>query len=243
MATVLRDEDLDGIRDHAGFAAAAERIKKNNAAALELFKTEAEHATIVTTLPPNFDKSKPAPLIVALHGYGSNAEDIASAWRAPAAAVGAILIAPQALQKAGGGFSWGVVEQGEFLVMRAIEKTRAEYNVDPKRIVLTGFSQGGGMSFTIGVRHPDMLAGVIPVAGFYDHRVDPIPAQPGVRLPKFVIMNGAKDEEADNNRGAAKRLEAIDVPVLLRIYENVGHAFPPDREHELERALEFVLKS
>jgi predicted esterase len=241
IATMLRDKDLDTIRDYAGFAAAVELIKKNNAGALELFKTEAERAKIVTTLPPHFDKTKRVPLIVALHGYGSDAQDIASAWRGPAASAGAILIAPQALQKAGGGFSWGVVEQGEFLVMRAIEKTQAEYNVDPKRIILTGFSQGGGMCFTIGVRHPEMLAGVISIAGYYDHRVDPFPAQASVKLPKFVIMNGANDESADNNRDAAKRLEAISVPVLFRIYENVGHAFPPNREQELERALQFIL--
>jgi len=242
VATMLRDTDLDSIRDQPGFAAAVELMKKNNAAALEKFKPEAEHAKIITILPPHFDKIKPAPLIVALHGYGADAQDIASVWRAPAAKVGAILIAPQAVQKAGNGFSWGVVEQGEYLILRAVERAKAEHNIDPNRIILTGFSQGGGMCFTVALRHPELLAGVIPVAGFYDHRVDSIPTQPGAKLPRFVIMNGAEDREADNNRDAAKRLQSIGVPVLLRIYENIGHAFPPDREPELEGALEFILK-
>ena len=242
VATLLRDTDLDDIRNHAGFAQAVELIKQNNAAALERFKPQAEGAKIVTIVPPNFDETKPAPLIVALHGYGGNAQDIASVWRGPAARFGAVLIAPQAIQAADAGFSWGVVEQGEYLVMRAIERARAGHNVDPKRIVLTGFSQGGGMCFTLGLRQPGLFAGVIPVAGVYEDRVDPIPPQSRATLPRFVIMNGADDREAENNRAAAERLKAINVPVLLRIYDNVGHAFPPNREVELDIALRFVLE-
>ncbi len=242
LSTLLRDEELDEIRTQDGYPAVVELVRKNSAAALEKFKPRADAAKVITVLPPNLDTEKPAPLIVALHGYGSDADDMATLWREAAAKIGAILIAPQALQPAGRGFSWGVVEQGEFLVLRAIEKAKAGNNIDAKRIVLTGFSQGGGMCYTLAVRHPDLFAGVIPVAGFYEHRVDPIPSQPVPRFPRFVIMVGEDDQPVGINREAAKRLEAIGIPVQLRVYPNLGHRFPPDRQTEMDSALKFVLE-
>lgn len=242
-STVLRDEDLDEIRDKPGFAAALEKIRKNNAAELEKFKAKADKAKVITVAPPGLDANKAVPLVVALHGYGSDANDIATTWREAAGRIGAVLIAPQALQPAGNGFSWGVVEQGEFLVLRAIEKARTEFNIDPKRIVVTGFSQGGGMSYTMALRHPEMFAGVIPVAGYYEHRVDPIPATAGAKLPRFFIMVGEKDDAVEINQEAAKRLEAIGVPMELRVYPKLGHRFPPEREKEMDAALKFVLES
>lgn len=241
VSTLLRDEDFDEVRSMAGYSAVLERIRQNSALRLEKFKAKAEGATTITVLPPMLDKTKPSPLIVALHGYGSDAQDMASTWREAAAKIGAILIAPQAIQPAGRGFSWGVVEQGEFLVLRAIEIARKEHNVDPRRIVVTGFSQGGGMTYMLAVRHPELFAGAIPVAGYYEHRVDPIPSQPGGRLPRFVIMCGEKDQPVEVNREAARRLEAIGVPVQLRVYPNLGHRFPPDRQTEMDSALRFVL--
>jgi len=241
VSTLLRDEDLDDLLKREEYLAVLDRVRRNSAADLEKFKARADGAKILTVLPPNLDKAVPAPLIIALHGYGSNAQDMADTWREAAAKIGAVLIAPQALERAGSGFSWGVVEQGEFLVLHAIEKARAENNIDPKRIVVTGFSQGGAMTYTLAIRHSELFAGAIPVAGYYEHPVDPIPAQPTAKMPRFVIMVGEKDEPVAVNREAAKRLEAIGAPVQLRIYPNLGHRFPPDRQNEMDSALKFVL--
>jgi len=161
-------------------------------------------------------------------------------WRAVAAELGAVLVAPQAVMPLGSGFDWGVVDHGEYLVLRAIEKARADLDIDPKRIVVTGFSQGGAMTFTLALRHPELFAGAIPVAGQYDHPVTPIPDKPE-NLPRFVIMNGMLDDAVDNNRDATARLEAIGANVQLKLYEGVGHGFPNARDAELKKALAFVL--
>lgn len=242
LATFQRDADLDSIRSHPKFADAAALIQKNSDKELEAFKKQAEDAKVLTFLPPDLDPSEPVPLIVALHGYGSNADDIASLWRPLAAEAGAILIAPQAVTPARRGFNWGVIEQAQYLILKAMEEAQHKHNIDAKRIILTGFSQGGSMSFTVGLRHPEKFAGVIPMAAFYDHGLTPIPEVPTADLPRFFIMNGALDEEADNNRDAARRLKAIGTPVEIRIYEGVGHALPRNREEEIRDALRFVLE-
>ncbi len=56
------------------------------------------------------------------------------------------------------------------------------------------------------------LAAAIPIAGFYDHRVAAVPERPTTELPRFAILNRDQDEEAENNRDAARRLEAVRPP-------------------------------
>jgi predicted esterase len=239
-STLQRDAEFDAVREHSGFADAAAHIRKNSREALERFKLKAERATVLTIVPPDIEPTEPAPLIVALHGYGTIAANIAKPLRDIAAEARAILIAPQAVDRVGRGFSWGVIEQAEYLILRAIEKTRDEHNVDEQRVVITGFSQGGHMSFLMGLRYPDRFAGVIPICGFYEHRLTPVPETPTPGLPRFFIMNGANDAAADNNRDAARRLKAIGAPVELRLYDGVGHSLPQNPEPELRAALRYV---
>ena len=238
-ATLLRDPDLDTIRDHPGYAEVLARVRANNAAALEKFKVAAADAKVLVFKPLKHDPSKPAPLVVALHGAGDTAEAFAPAWRRAASEVGAVLAVPQGMNPRGKGFDWGVVEQGSHLVLRAIEKARAEAAIDDSKIVLAGFSNGGAQAFIQGLQDPDRFAGVLTIAGFYDERVAPVPV--GRRLPRFAILNGERDEEAKNNRKGAAALRKAGGQVKLEIYPGVGHSFPPDHEAELASALRFLL--
>jgi len=242
-AKMLRDEALDPIREHPGFAKAVELIRANAGTALEAFKVRADkEAIVLTELPPKHDSSKPAPLIVALHGYGGSAAGMIRAWTNVAAQFGAILIAPEALDPAGNGHSWTVSYESEYLVLHAIEEARKKHNIDARRIVLTGFSQGGLTTFNVALAHPDLFAGAVPISGFYDPRVAPVPNKPGTKLPRFAILNGEFDNEVDNNRATAKLFEKIGSPVMVNIYKGAGHAFPPKIDQDLGAAIQFVLE-
>jgi phospholipase/carboxylesterase len=238
-ATLLRDPDLDPIRGHPGYAPVLARVRANNARALEAFKVRAGKAKVLVFPPARARPDSKTPLIVALHGSGGTADQFARLWRGVASRLGAVLAVPQGLNPAGAGFDWGVVEQGSHLVLRAIERARMQAAVDDTRVVLAGFSNGASQAFILGLQQPETFAGIVPIAGFYDERVAPVPA--GRRLPRFAILNGEKDRDAANNRLGAAALEAAGGNVLLKIYPGLGHAFPPHHEQELEAALEFVL--
>lgn len=55
---------------------------------------------------------------------------------------------------------------GESDVFESLEATRARLPIDPKRIVLRGFSMGGAGAWHIGIHYPDRWAAVEAGAGF-----------------------------------------------------------------------------
>lgn len=245
-STLLRDEDLDPIRERSGYAAALERIRRNNAAELELAKPRLASVPLLTLAPKRSPKGAaagPLPLIVALHGYGGTPAPIAEVYRASASRLGALLVVPRGQETVGRGFGWGVVEQAEYLVEQAIARTAAERPVGP--IVLTGFSQGAGIALTMAARHPERYAGVVAVAGWFEERLAPLPEGVAPGFPRFCFLNGERDEAAANNRRAAQRLEQAGAAVRVRIYPGIGHKFPPaeERERELDQALRFAFGS
>lgn len=241
LATLRRDEDLDSLRADPGFAAIVEQVEANGARALEAFKAEAERATILTYLPRGYTGGRPAPLIVVLHGTGGRAAEIASLYRRVAQERGAILVAPEGVAKSGRGFTWGRVEEGDYLVHRAIEQTRAKHNVDDARIVVSGFSEGANLALIAAVRRPDVFAGVVAVAGVYEERVAPIPTPVPDRFPRIYLLTGARDPGVDGVRAAGSRMEQDGVAVRVRVVDGLGHAFPPDADAALREALAFVL--
>lgn len=240
-ATALRDPDLDPIRTDPGFAEIVAAFERNSAAALERAKPAIDAAPLLTRVASRVDRSRPAPLLVALHSAGGRAEAIADVWTGVAGERGVVLVAPQSHVSRGRGFDWGVMDHAEYAILRAVDRARASHRIDPARIVLTGFSQGASMAFFVALRHPGLFTGVIPVAGHHEERLNPLPSRRPDVLPRFFIMCGARDEAAANNRQAAAALGAAGASVELRIYPGVGHGFPANREEELRDALRFAL--
>lgn len=127
-------------------------------------------------VPPDSDPSAPTPLVVALHGGGGNhwsgarmvvgAEGIEAYGPAhvhriwPAAPNAKMLVAAPADQPGG---AWRYF--GEANVLHVLDQVERHYRVDPNRVYLTGYSDGGRGAWEIGVRHPDRFAAILVGAG------------------------------------------------------------------------------
>jgi len=119
-------------------------------------------------VPRGYDSSQPLPLILFLHGSGESGRDgskmivqgLGSAILWDAARWPAIVIFPQ---KPGEDEEW---EEHEAALMGILARVRATYSVDPRRIYLTGLSQGGHGTWVLGARHADMWAALVPVCGY-----------------------------------------------------------------------------
>jgi len=118
-------------------------------------------------LPPAYDAEKATPLIVFLHGYVPTTS-ILDPWVLPeevlqiAGKYGCMMLTPYARRNTD---FQGV---GEVDVFASLEEVKKLYNVDPRRIYLTGVSMGAMGAWTIALRHPGVFAAVTPISGQTD---------------------------------------------------------------------------
>ncbi len=237
-----QDPDLASVRRHVGFGDVLVRIRHNRDTKNERLARGYEKHPPLVFVPPGHDRERPAPLVIAMHGYGADAKDMAGAWRDVAAARGAILAVPQAVRRVkGAGWSWARVEDAEFLVQRTLDDVVKAHRIDKNRVILSGFSQGGFMSYAMAVRNLSLFSGVIPMGTGYQPAIDAPPNAPSDDAPRFYFMVGAQDRVVRETRKAARDFEAAGYAVGLRVYPGVGHSFPLDPESELRKALAFVM--
>lgn len=80
-----------------------------------------------------------------------------------------------------------------------IERLIQQHGADPRRIYMTGGSNGGMMVFVYAVQRPDRLAAVAPVVG----AMFSFSRKPSVPLP-IMMINGGKDKEVPVEGGMSR---------------------------------------
>ncbi|QDU28350.1 Putative esterase [Anatilimnocola aggregata] len=116
-------------------------------------------------IPKDHDLSKVAPLYVWLHGRGDKQTDLHFIYERMSkpgqiAPPGAIVV------HAFGRQCVGYKHAGEVDVIEATMHAEKQYNTDPKRRVLIGFSMGGAGAWHVGAHFADHFRVVAPGAGF-----------------------------------------------------------------------------
>lgn len=117
------------------------------------------------SLPDGFDlEGEPRPLVLALHYSGKNRDHfgrgVLEGLVEPALRhLRPIIVAPDAPAR---GF---IDAAAEGAVLALLDHLQAAYPIDPKRVLVTGFSMGGMGTWYLASRHPDRFTAAIPVAG------------------------------------------------------------------------------
>ena len=130
----------------------------------------------VLYVPRNYDRAKPAPLIITLHGalLAPAAQMGISRWNRLADKHGFIVVYPSGMTS-GVGLANGalpiwpmepeaVLKADVTFISDLIDKLEAAYNIDPSGIYLNGFSNGGGMAFALSCTLSHRIAAVGLVA-------------------------------------------------------------------------------
>lgn len=117
-------------------------------------------------VPRDYDPAQPWPLVVFLHGAGERGTDglrqtevgIGRAIRRNPERFPCLVLMPQCPEEQ----FWDRISDA----MDAMIKTvREEYNIDPRRITLTGLSMGGYGTWTWGALRADLFAAYLPICG------------------------------------------------------------------------------
>ncbi|HQP20343.1 MAG TPA: alpha/beta hydrolase-fold protein, partial [Phenylobacterium sp.] len=101
--------------------------------------------------------------------------------------------------------------RSEVDVLEVLKIVEAEYNIDPARRYLTGNSMGGGGTWWIGGRHPELWAAIAP--GAYGGVLPEDTAALG-RLPIMVVVGDRDDLMLDSVRKTVATLKAGGVQPL-----------------------------
>ena len=156
-------------------------------------------------VPGSYDRSKPAPLVISLHGAGGwpTQQMNLSEWNRLADEYGFIVVYPSGVN-GGGPRIWhvgsgaGLMRDVRF-ISDLIDKLEASYNIDPARIYANGFSNGGGMAFVLSCALADRIAAVgmvgaaqtLPWSWCTEHRAVPMIAFHGTADP-MALYNGGQ---------------------------------------------------
>jgi phospholipase/carboxylesterase len=195
----------------------------------------------------------PHPTVVALHGWGASAMDLLGL--APYLAGGRFLVlCPQGrIEVPLGpmvGYGWFPLTMGAppdpstFAAgvddaARFIDAAVRRYPVDPNKLVVLGFSQGGVIAYALALREPARFAGLAALSSWLPEPVAPTLAAGAYDRLSVLVHHGTSDDLIDVARGreSVERLRSLRVPITYREFD-MGHEINADSLADVSTWLE-----
>ena len=183
------------------------------------------------------------PLLILLHGYGSNEEDLFSfAPELPDDSYVISVRAPYDLQPYG--HAWYAIhfdadenkfsdnvqaKQSVELIASFIDEIVKQYPIDTKNVTLIGFSQGAILSYATALTYPEKISKVVALSGYFNQEILPeFIDTKAISHLKFFVSHGSVDQviPVDWARKAKPALENLGLEVEYQEYP-IGHGVSP----------------
>ena len=198
--------------------------------------------------------SEKSPVIIMLHGYGSDENDLFSfATELPLEYTIISLKAPYAMQPYGN--AWYAIHfdnvdgkwsddaqaiESRDLVAKCIDEIIEKYEVDPNNVTLLGFSQGTILSFAVALSFPEKVKNVIGLSGYINEAIfKENYAQNDFSNLSIYTSHGSVDQviPVDWARKTQPFLQNLDIDCEYSEFP-VGHGVAPQNFYELKAWLE-----
>lgn len=194
------------------------------------------------------------PVLLLLHGYGSNEEDLFSfATELPEEYYVISVRAPYDLQPYG--HAWYAIyfdaDENKFsddeqaktsrdTIANFIDSLCEKYPIDRTNVTLIGFSQGAILSYATALSYPEKVNRVVALSGYLNEKVLAEGFQnKAISNLKFFISHGSVDQviPVDWARKAKPFLEDLGLDVTYKEYP-VGHGVAPQNFYDFKNWLE-----
>ncbi len=198
--------------------------------------------------------SKPSPVIIMLHGYGSDENDLFSfSSELPDTYTIISLKAPIPMQPSGN--AWYNIyfdaTEGKFsddeqaiksrdLISKCIDEIIEKYNVNSTDVTLLGFSQGTILGFAVALSYPKKIKNIVGLSGYINKDI----LKQGYTLNDFSKLNvysshGSVDQviPVDWARKTKPFLEKLNIKCAYSEFP-VGHGVAPQNFYEFRDWLE-----
>ena len=181
-------------------------------------------------------------IVVLLHGYGGDGNDIAQItlnWKR--FLPNTLFVCPNAPEKcliSSSGYQWFDLSQdnekfilkeskkNEIILKKFLEEIKEKFSLPNSRICLSGFSQGCMMSINVGLSSDEKYSGILGFSGKIISKEDL--SKRIIHKPETLLIHGENDDIVS----CVKSLEAKDffernkITVELEIIKNCGHHIP-----------------
>ncbi len=176
---------------------------------------------------PEAAKSGPIPLVVLLHGAGGSAQGIHRRIFGGADRIGFAVLVPDSRGPTWDGIR-GLYGPDIAFIDSALKVTFSRVNIDPGRVIVSGFSDGASYALAIGRMNGDLFSRIVAFSpGF-------IPPSTATGKPAVYITHGDNDPilpfEVTSQR-IAPSLERTGYDVTLKQFAG-GHTVPSDLARE-----------
>jgi predicted esterase len=222
---LLDDDDLESLRGRADFLEVVRESARAEAAA-----AAAPARLDPVVLPASSASGRPqAPraVVLALHGWGQDADEFALHWDATAAAGFMVVVARSSLQPCPGFFVWDDRE-------RALADVAAQLEAvwdHAAPLALAGFSQGGGVAVDLAVAGlPAPACCVLAIStGLDDVAWPPPPGSLSAAVSRGLrarLVAGDGDDALEDMRRLARVLAEAGLDGRLTVLPGMSHEVP-----------------
>jgi len=194
------------------------------------------------------------PLLLLLHGYGSNKEDLFSfAAELPEEYYVISVQAPHDLMY--GSYAWYAInfdaDENKFsdlnqakesrdLIVDFIDELVTKYPIDKDKITLIGFSQGAILSYAIALSYPEKISKIVAMSGYLNTEMAKENfEQNNFSNLKIFASHGTVDQviPVDWARKTNPILEKLGIKCVYKEYP-VGHGVAPQNFYDFRNWLE-----
>jgi phospholipase/carboxylesterase len=200
---------------------------------------------------PKIASQKP-PLLLLLHGYGSNKEDLFSF--ADELPDDLLIVSAQApLSIGNGGYAWYSINfddiNGKFSDLKEakqsideianfIEEIKIKYNTNPDKTFLLGFSQGAILSYSLSFFHPNKIQHILALSGYINTELLPENISSEIKTD-YYCSHGSVDQvlPVEWARNSKPFLDNLGFQNEYSEY-NVGHGVAPQNFYSFKKWIE-----
>ena len=199
-------------------------------------------------------KNSKNPLLLLLHGYGSNEEDLYSfASELPEEYYVVSARAPYDMMY--GSYAWYAInfdedenkfsdiEQAKIsrdLIADFIDELIAKYPIDANNVTLVGFSQGSILSYAVALSYPEKVQRLVAMSGYLNTEMatDNFKENDFSNL-KIFASHGKVDQviPVEWARKTEPALASLGIPILYKEYP-IGHGVAPQNFYDFRNWLQ-----
>lgn len=188
-------------------------------------------------------ENSPSPLLLMVHGYGSNEQDLFSFSRAIPEKFTIVSIRGD-IEIQYNGFAWYNITidfngkksydinkaiESRDNIIKVIEICKKIYNIDPNNVNLMGFSQGSMLVNAVALTYPEQIRNVISLSGAFDKNIINISKISSFEGLSFYISHGLNDEILPFNL-SKQSIEILSENNIDHVFEEypIGHGVSPE---------------